>query len=369
MKSFREYLREAKGDTITITFGRFNPPTVGHGKLLDAVKKAAGSGQYRVYASKAVDKKKNPLGFENKIKMMRKMFPVHARNIVKNAPKNPLQALEEVYKEGYTNVNFIAGSDRVPEYQKLFDRYNGDGPKDLFNFDEINVISAGERDPDSDGAEGMSATKLRNAAKSHDFDSFKMGLPEGFAEAEELYKLVRDGLGVVDIEPASDVREAYVSGDLVDKGDLVECNGVRGKVLSLGSNYIFVEFVDGTKKRKWLTDIVKIEEAAKTFQAPAAARKAAQKALDWKEEHGDEVTAMTRTGWARANQLAKNKPLSLETVKRMAAFERHRSNAKISPELKDTPWKDNGYVAWLGWGGDAGIKWAKGVVEAEKSDG
>lgn len=99
-----------------------------------------------------------------------------------------------------------------------------------------------------------------------------------------------------------------------------------------------------------------------TFKPPAGAAAAAKKALDWKEKYGDEVTAMTRVGWTRANQLAKRENLSYETVKRMAAFSRHKKNSTISPDKKDTPWKDNGHVAWLGWGGDAGINWAKDIV-------
>ena len=92
---------------------------------------------------------------------------------------------------------------------------------------------------------------------------------------------------------------------------------------------------------------------------PAAAKKNAQMAIDWKEKYGrDEVPAGTPVGWARAHQLAKGEKISAETVKRMSAFNRHRKNSKIAPEHKDTPWKDNGYVAWLIWGGDAGVDWA-----------
>ena len=107
-----------------------------------------------------------------------------------------------------------------------------------------------------------------------------------------------------------------------------------------------------------------VSEEAKTFKPPAGAASAAKKALKWREEHGDEVKAGTRVGWTRANQLADREELSLETVKRMHSFfSRHKGNEKVSAENKDTPWKDNGAVAWLLWGGDAGAKWAEKIVQ------
>jgi len=109
-----------------------------------------------------------------------------------------------------------------------------------------------------------------------------------------------------------------------------------------------------------------LKENEETYKPPAAAAANAKKALKWKDKHGDEVKAMTRTGWTRANQLANREELSLDTVKRMAAFARHKKNAKISPEHKDEPWKDNGYVAWLGWGGDAGVEWAQKISDKEE---
>ena len=95
-----------------------------------------------------------------------------------------------------------------------------------------------------------------------------------------------------------------------------------------------------------------------TYNPPAGAASNAKKALRWKKEHGSEVKAMTPVGWARARQLASGKPISRRTVARMAAFNRHRKNAAVNPEYKSEPWKDNGYVAWLGWGGTTGINWA-----------
>lgn len=111
-----------------------------------------------------------------------------------------------------------------------------------------------------------------------------------------------------------------------------------------------------------------IKEDAETYRPPAGAASNAKKALKWRDEHGDEVKAMTRTGWTRANQLADREEISYDTVKRMAAFARHKKNSAISPEHKDEPWKDNGHVAWLGWGGDAGVEWAQGIVDKKEKE-
>lgn len=103
---------------------------------------------------------------------------------------------------------------------------------------------------------------------------------------------------------------------------------------------------------------------SKTYKVPAGARNNAKKVLEWKRKHGKDVKGMTEVGWARARQLATQDAVSLDTVKRMAAFNRHRKNAEVAPEHKDEPWKDRGYVAWLGWGGTTGVDWARGVTGA-----
>jgi hypothetical protein len=102
------------------------------------------------------------------------------------------------------------------------------------------------------------------------------------------------------------------------------------------------------------------------FKPPKAAKKNAMQALLWKKKYPEEVKAMTRTGWVRARQLSSGKPISKDIVKRMAKFSRHRKNAKINPKFKSKPWKDRGYVAWQGWGGDEGIDWAKKQIEKIK---
>jgi len=100
-----------------------------------------------------------------------------------------------------------------------------------------------------------------------------------------------------------------------------------------------------------------------TFRPPASARNNARRVLRWKEKYGDEVKGMTQVGWTRANQLASGENLSRDTVARMSAFARHRKNAEVDPKFKDTPWKDRGHVAYLGWGGETGISWANSVMD------
>jgi hypothetical protein len=173
-KSFTTYVTEATKE-VTFALGRFNPPTIGHEKLLEATAKVARGSTYRVYATQTTDSKKNPLEYTAKVKYMRKMFPRHARSIVLDPKiKTIFDILTKLYDEGYTKVNLIAGSDRVPEYEALVSKYNGvKGRHGFYNFDGgVNIISAGERDPDADGASGMSASKLRAAAAENDQDAF-----------------------------------------------------------------------------------------------------------------------------------------------------------------------------------------------------
>lgn len=106
---------------------------------------------------------------------------------------------------------------------------------------------------------------------------------------------------------------------------------------------------------------------SETFTPPESVAKEAQKALDFKDKYGDEVNAGTQVGWIRANQLAKKEKVSLDTIERMKSFfARHQGNEKISPDNKGTPWKDNGYVSWLLWGGDSGKEWVNNILDSEK---
>jgi hypothetical protein len=272
VKRFSDYITEATKE-VTFTFGRFNPPTTGHEKLLDAIAKVARGGKYVVYASQSADAKKNPLDYKTKVKYMRKMYPRHARSIMLDAKvRNVFDILVKLYDQGYNQVNMVVGSDRVPEFEALTNKYNGvKGRHGFYNFEGgVNIVSAGERDPDADDVSGMSASKMRAAAAANDFAAFSKGLPKGFKDGSQLFNDVRKGMGLkesynfrehLQLEPVSETREAYVSGELFNEGDVIvvkESDEV-GQVIMRGSNYVLVEMADGKKLRKWLDDIELVE--------------------------------------------------------------------------------------------------------------
>lgn len=246
------------------TFGRMNPPTVGHEKLLDKLASKAGKNTYRVFLSQSQDKKKNPLSYMDKIKFARKMFPKHARSIIANKKvKTFIEAAQSLEKEGFKKIVMVVGSDRVNQFDTVLKKYN----KKDYNFESIQVVSAGERDPDADGAEGASATKQRDAAKENNFATFSQGLPKQFsnADAKKLFNAVRSGLGLkeqtefhkhLDLGKKSDVREEYVSGSLFTEGDevIIKSKNRKGVIAHLGSNYVIVES-EGMKFRAWLEDV------------------------------------------------------------------------------------------------------------------
>ena len=261
--------------SISITFGRFNPPTIGHEKLLDKVAKEAktSGGEYRIYPSRSEDPKKNPLDAGTKIKYMRQAYPDHANAIVDSPDMRTIfDVLSALDNDGYSSVNIVVGGDRVSEFNSLAQKYNGD----LYTFDEIKVVSAGGRDPDADGVEGMSASKLRKAAAEDDFDSFSKGMSKGLGKegTEKLYLTLRQAMQVEEfddfaeasfelheIAPRLDpqgLREAYFNQDLFEVGTFVENinTGIVSKVVSRGSNYIIsIDEHDGIF-RSWLKDLV-----------------------------------------------------------------------------------------------------------------
>jgi len=271
-KSFSQYLTEAKGE-VYFVFGRFNPPTSGHEKLFDKLKKTAGSNTYRIYGSKSQDPKKNPLSFKDKVKFLRKMFPKHARSVMADADvRTALDICVKLYSQGFTSVTMVAGSDRLKEFDTLLNKYNGvDSRHGFYNFEKgIKVVSAGERDPDAEGVSGMSASKLRAYASDNDLENFTKGMPQGYKDSKALFNTIRKGMGLkethmhrkhVELEPVSEQREKFVKGNLFKQGDevvLKETNQV-GVIQRCGTNFLVVEFGDW-KKRVWLDDVEHLEE-------------------------------------------------------------------------------------------------------------
>ena len=265
-----------RGD-ITVVFGRFNPPTIGHQKLLDKAKKAAGKGALRIYPSRSQDAKKNPLDTDTKYDVMQKMFPNHADSMV-NDPnsKTIFDVLKKAYGDGYSNVNIVVGGDRVKEFDKLATEYNGK----LYNFNSVKTISAGNRDADAEGIEGMSASKMRKAAAENDFETFSKGVPKSLDDktVKQLFNTVKkqmkikEGWSMWEIAPKFDwqnLRENYVTGKIFNVNQIVENlnTGLVGKVIRRGTNYLICVTEDGMMFKSWIRDITekkKIKRASET---------------------------------------------------------------------------------------------------------
>jgi len=192
------------------------------------------------------------------------MFSKHARNITVSKARTTIEVAVELYNKGHKAIVMVVGSDRVAEFDRLLNEYNGVTGKrhGYYGFDNIEVVSAGERDPDSEGVEGMSASKMRAAASSGDFDSFKTGLPSGFKDGLKLYNDVRKNMGIReerDMGEMSDfetLRDMYLTGKIWNVGDIVEAHGNEGKVIRKGTNYLTFVSEDGKVHKTWLHDIV-----------------------------------------------------------------------------------------------------------------
>ena len=206
--------------SIAFAFGRFNPPTIGHEKLMDMTRGA--NRNYRIYASQSQDAKRNPLTHTKKVKYMKDMFPMHKRKISRDKLVTAIDVLVKLYKEKYTDVVMIAGSDRVAEFDKLLQKYNGVKAKHgFYKFKSIRVISAGERDPDSEGLSGMSASKMRKAAQDNKFGTFKQGLPRKY-NGKELFKTVQKAMGTRTFKEYNELDEGGLAPDSPTTGPGLE---------------------------------------------------------------------------------------------------------------------------------------------------
>ena len=246
---------------------------------MSAAKKASAGGPLKVYPSRTQDPKKNPLDPDMKISFMKKMFPDYEENIINDSEmKSIFNVLQAADGDGYSNVNIVVGSDRQAEFENLATKYNGE----LYNFDQIRVISAGVRDADAEGVEGMSASKMRKAVMDDDFESFRKGTPKNLddGDTQALFDAVRTGMGVKkkkkevaemwEIAPKFDargLREQYVNGLIYRIGDVVENlnTGLIGKIIRRGTNHLICVTKEDYMFKSWIRDVM---EAVVNYPGP-----------------------------------------------------------------------------------------------------
>ena len=197
MKNFKDITEiSLKDKGVTFTFGRFNPPTVGHLKLAHKMKTLSAGDDIRIFTSHTTDRKKNPLTSTQIRKFMNPMLP-RGIDVVSSKARTVFDVVVDLYNKGYRSVKMVVGSDRVMEFQTLLTKYNGKKSRHgYYNFEVLKVISAGERDPDAEGAAGMSASKMRQFVHAGQKDEFIKALPTGYRLAKDLYKAVQIGMGI-----------------------------------------------------------------------------------------------------------------------------------------------------------------------------
>ena len=263
---------QAESDTVTVAFGRFNPPTIGHEKLMKAADKVAMGGPLKIYPSRTQDSKKNPLDPDMKISFMKKLFPDYEENIINDGEmKSIFNVLIAADEEGYDNVNIVVGADRQAEFENLATKYNGE----LYNFNDIRVVSAGIRDADAEGVEGMSASKMRKAVVDGNFKAFKSGTPKNIKDddVQSIFNAVRSGMKLKktsvtelwQIAPKYDargLREQYVTGKLYRIGDMIENlnTGLIGKIIRRGTNHLICVTEENHMFKSWIRDVMEYTE-------------------------------------------------------------------------------------------------------------
>jgi shikimate kinase len=297
IKGFKQY-NEEKSKSVVFTFGRFNPPTTGHEKLLIKVASLAIGNDYKIFASQSSDPKKNPLGYKEKVMLMRKIFPKHGRNIVYDKKiKNAIDALVYLYNAGYTKATMVVGADRISDFKSLLNKYNGIKARHgFYEFpDGISIVSAGDRDPDADDVSGMSASKMRAAASEGDFQSFATGLPKSFGDKLAVFNLLRKRMGLKEMTnfrkhielKTTSIRERYIAEEVFLMGDrFLNLNGEIHTVTERCTNYI----VGSDEKKYFLDKIVEVKQ-----DKDVKDRKGSQPAKYFaKDAEGDEMAKSTK---------------------------------------------------------------------------
>ena len=253
--------------TLTVAFGRFNPPHLGHLQLMiTAASSLEGDkDDYVIVPSRSNDPKKNPLDPNTKVDIMKAMFPQHADNILNDTNARTIfDVLSAANNQGYANVRIVGGADRVKEFTKLANNYNGK----LYDFDKVDVISSGERDPDAEGVEGLSASRMRLAASENDFKTFSKGLPKDLDKdtKKQIFTAVRSSMGINEewgiweMAPKFDLqtlRENYVDNIIYKLGEMVENvnTGMVGRIIRRGTSYVICVTESKMMFKSWIKDI------------------------------------------------------------------------------------------------------------------
>ena len=253
--------------TLTVAFGRFNPPHLGHLQLMNTAASSVEGDKdnYMIVPSRSNDPKKNPLDPNTKVDIMKAMFPQHANNILNDTNNRTIfDVLNAANNDGYANIKIVGGADRVKEFTKLANNYNGK----LYDFDKVDVISSGERDPDADGVEGLSASRMRLAASENDFKAFSKGLPKDLDKdtKKQIFTAVRSSMGINEewgiweMAPKFDLqtlRENYVDNIIYKLGELVENvnTGMVGRIIRRGTSYVICVTENKMMFKSWIKDI------------------------------------------------------------------------------------------------------------------
>ena len=253
--------------TLTVAFGRFNPPHLGHLQLMNTAANSVEGDKddYLIVPSRSNDPKKNPLDPNTKVDILKSMFPQHADNIMNDARARTIfDVLNAANNDGYANVKIVGGADRVKEFTKLANNYNGK----LYDFDKVDVISSGDRDPDAEGVEGLSASRMRLAASENDFKAFSKGLPKDLDKdaKKQIFTAVRSSMGINEewgiweMAPKFDLqtlRENYVDNIIYKLGELVENvnTGMVGRIIRRGTSYVICVTENKMMFKSWIKDI------------------------------------------------------------------------------------------------------------------
>ena len=253
--------------TLTVAFGRFNPPHLGHLQLMNTAANSLESDgdDYIIVPSRSNDPKKNPLDPNTKVDIMKAMFPQHASNILNDTNTRTIfDVLSAANNQGYANVKIVGGADRVKEFNKLATNYNGK----LYDFDKVDVVSSGDRDPDGEGVEGLSASRMRLAASENDFKAFSKGLPKDLDKdsKKQIFTAVRSSMGINEewgiweMAPKFDLqtlRENYVDNIIYKLGELVENvnTGMVGRIIRRGTSYVICVTENKMMFKSWIKDI------------------------------------------------------------------------------------------------------------------